>query len=426
MLDIDFTSIVDNPKISAIHIVSETPIDLSVNPISHQFSPQDVATTSDPQSFTVTNSSVSDVTINTVTLSGADPGEFATTLLDGTVVSGNGNINFDATFSPTSVTPATKEAQLTISHSGSGSPLVINLSGEAVDPVSCPAAGTSCDDGDPSTVNDVEDGNCNCAGTPVVSGSGIYINAGGPSQTTGGSTWEADQHFSGGETYLKSRNIANTEDDVLYHTERYGNFQYSIPVTNGSYTVNLLFAEIFYVGSKFEIGKRVFNVDIEGLPVLTNFDINAENAPSTKATAVIKSFSVSVSDGMLDIDFISVVDNAKISAISVLSNGSSPAIVSTPPPAKNNNELPDELAKAKYKVFPNPSNSYVTIQTSAAHEVDKIHVINMLGQQMNTPFTRDSNGFVVDVTTVYSGYYFIILMGKDKILYRMKLAINKE
>jgi len=30
----------------------------------------------------------------------------------------------------------------------------------------CPIAGTPCDDGDPATVNDVEDGLCNCAGTP--------------------------------------------------------------------------------------------------------------------------------------------------------------------------------------------------------------------------------------------------------------------
>ncbi|MEM6965618.1 MAG: lectin-like protein, partial [Bacteroidota bacterium] len=34
-------------------------------------------------------------------------------------------------------------------------------------PVSCPDAGTLCDDGDATTENDVEDGNCNCAGTPV-------------------------------------------------------------------------------------------------------------------------------------------------------------------------------------------------------------------------------------------------------------------
>lgn len=32
--------------------------------------------------------------------------------------------------------------------------------------VSCPSMGTPCDDNDPSTYNDVEDGNCNCSGTP--------------------------------------------------------------------------------------------------------------------------------------------------------------------------------------------------------------------------------------------------------------------
>ena len=34
----------------------------------------------------------------------------------------------------------------------------------------CPAAGTACDDSDPNTTNDVEDGNCNCAGTPSSGG----------------------------------------------------------------------------------------------------------------------------------------------------------------------------------------------------------------------------------------------------------------
>ena len=34
-------------------------------------------------------------------------------------------------------------------------------------PIPCPIAGTTCDDGDASTENDVEDGNCNCAGTPI-------------------------------------------------------------------------------------------------------------------------------------------------------------------------------------------------------------------------------------------------------------------
>jgi len=33
--------------------------------------------------------------------------------------------------------------------------------------INCPAAGTPCDDNDPTTQNDVEDGNCGCAGTPI-------------------------------------------------------------------------------------------------------------------------------------------------------------------------------------------------------------------------------------------------------------------
>ena len=33
---------------------------------------------------------------------------------------------------------------------------------------SCLPAGTPCDDGDATTENDEEDGNCNCVGTPIV------------------------------------------------------------------------------------------------------------------------------------------------------------------------------------------------------------------------------------------------------------------
>ncbi len=42
----------------------------------------------------------------------------------------------------------------------------------------CPPAGTPCDDGNPQTQNDVEDGNCNCAGTPVTTASCELITNG--------------------------------------------------------------------------------------------------------------------------------------------------------------------------------------------------------------------------------------------------------
>lgn len=43
---------------------------------------------------------------------------------------------------------------------------------DCLDPV-CPERGTDCDDGDPTTLNDVEDGFCNCHGTPETTNSCI-------------------------------------------------------------------------------------------------------------------------------------------------------------------------------------------------------------------------------------------------------------
>jgi hypothetical protein len=74
----------------------------------------------------------------------------------------------------------------------------------------------------------------------------ILINAGGPTIIDcQNRTWMTDSYFSGGSTYSVSNiDIMNTEDDVLYGSERYGNFVYQIPIPTGSYSVILHFAEI--------------------------------------------------------------------------------------------------------------------------------------------------------------------------------------
>ena len=142
--------------------------------------------------------------------------------------------------------------------------------------------------------------------------SAIRLNAGGGSFTTGsGNVFAADQHFSSSKTYSYTTGISNTTDDALYQTERYGpNFSYSIPVPSGTYTVKLHFAEAFFTVS----GKRVFNVNVEGSPFLTNYDIYAD---AGSATAVVKQLEVSVTDGTLNLSFTGTVENAKINAIEI-------------------------------------------------------------------------------------------------------------
>jgi hypothetical protein len=75
----------------------------------------------------------------------------------------------------------------------------------------------------------------------------ILINCGGLGFTeqAGVRVWKADQYFHGGNTYVDGgSDIEGTDDDILYISERNGNFYYAIPVKPATYEVNLHFAEL--------------------------------------------------------------------------------------------------------------------------------------------------------------------------------------
>ncbi|MEG3660185.1 PQQ-dependent sugar dehydrogenase, partial [Arenibacter palladensis] len=166
----------------------------------------------------------------------------------------------------------------------------------------------------------------NVAGLPVSTASypfstvnSVRINVGGPQVTLGEASFEVDQYFTGGSLFSSAVPIAGTSDDAMYQTERYGAFAYEVPVPiSGEYDIRLHFAELYFgVGSQSGgPGSRVFNVNIEGTPVLTNFDILTETDP---ATALQKEFdNVSITDGFATIQFLKVIENAKLSGIEIL------------------------------------------------------------------------------------------------------------
>ncbi len=142
----------------------------------------------------------------------------------------------------------------------------------------------------------------------------IRVNAGGPAYTDpAGQAWSADQGFSGGSGFATTSPIAGTTSAPLYQSERYntGALGYSFAVPNGTYTVTLKFAEIFFTSP----GSRVFNVAINGQPVLANFDIVAAAGGAFKA--VDRSYTVAVTNGKVDVQLAPVVQNPKISAIEI-------------------------------------------------------------------------------------------------------------
>jgi hypothetical protein len=169
-----------------------------------------------------------------------------------------------------------------------------------------------------------------CGSAPPPPPPGYRVNAGGPA-VSGSPTWTADTSGSpspyvngGSSTFSTSASINVGDASIpagtpasLFQSERYDNaggtsMQWSFPVAPGTHEVRLYFAEIFFTAA----GSRVFDLSIEGNVVLNDYDIVADVGPFA---GVMKSFVVS-SDSTLNIDFDSVVENSKISAIEIISS----------------------------------------------------------------------------------------------------------
>lgn len=150
---------------------------------------------------------------------------------------------------------------------------------------------------------------------PPTTFSPLYINAGGPAYfDPQGVSWAGDTAFTKGDTWSTIQRVTNTSSPTIYETCRYGIFDYLLPVPNGKYMVTLKFAEI----SKFGAGERQFNVQINGVPVLTNFDIIA--AVGAPFVAIDETFSATVSNGVLVLGFTAgAADLPLINAIQVVS-----------------------------------------------------------------------------------------------------------
>lgn len=149
--------------------------------------------------------------------------------------------------------------------------------------------------------------------------------------TLGGQLWQSDN----GVVTISTSNATTSADieqstdlDVIYQSERWKNqdFGYDFFISNGSYLVELHFAEIYYVstggGSGNQgAGVRVFDVDIEGTEVLSNYDINDEvtkaGLDNSLPTALVESFiNIPVTDNMLELDFKKGIgDNPKVSGV---------------------------------------------------------------------------------------------------------------
>ena len=169
-----------------------------------------------------------------------------------------------------------------------------------------------------------------------LAGEAIRINVGGQEHTdVDGNVFLADQFFNAGSnaggtnddvfivgTGTNASND-NDADDVLFQTNRFDdNLTYQIPVENGIYNLRLHFAETFFNAEN----ERVFDVAVEGVEVLDNYDIFGTRfnafTPGHDASIFEEFFLIEVTDGFLTLNLESQgadgINNALLSAIEVL------------------------------------------------------------------------------------------------------------
>jgi beta-galactosidase len=161
---------------------------------------------------------------------------------------------------------------------------------------------------------------------------------------TGNRIWQPDQPYRTGSwgsiggqpfkisgntrlPYGSDKNITGTDNDPIYQTQQTGITAYRLDLPNGEYEVSLHFAELQGVkgkdlvynlsdsSKKDQSPHRRFNVYVNNVRVLENFDIAAQYGP---AIPVIKKHTLSIKDGEgIQISFKAVEGEPVLNAIRV-------------------------------------------------------------------------------------------------------------
>lgn len=129
-----------------------------------------------------------------------------------------------------------------------------------------------------------------------------------------GRTWQPDALYAdGGNTWRSTAQISGTTDPALFQSERWGVRGYRLPVpAPGTYRVTLNEAELYWDGS--EPGQRVFDVTAEGRTVAEAVDIASAVGVRAAHRVVVEA---EVSDGVLDLGFVTRVDQPKVASLMV-------------------------------------------------------------------------------------------------------------
>jgi hypothetical protein len=130
-----------------------------------------------------------------------------------------------------------------------------------------------------------------------------------------GAVWQPDDFVMGGELIIRNELAAGTADPELYRGERFGHFDYAIPVPAGKYKVTMYFREGYFT----QAGGRVFNVFTEGRTLLRDFDILRETGGQPHPVTRVFHNLEPNAQGVINLLFLPITNYPVLNAIEVAS-----------------------------------------------------------------------------------------------------------
>jgi len=213
-------------------------------------------------------------------------------------------------------------------------------------------------------------------------------------------------HYSG-RIINHSVEIAGTDDDYVFQTDKSGINSYKFKVPNGVYNLEFLFAE----NDNNRTGTRTFNIIAEGKIIESDLDVYSRVGENTMYS--IKR-DVNVEDEVIDIYFEQNVDSTFINAI--ILNQISTGV----------NDKQDNLINDNFKLFqnyPNPFNGITQIQFILNQNDDlSFEIFDSLGRQIYSNYLGETEAGAHSVewgglsnsnTPVSSGVYYYKFKGNN-------------
>ncbi len=170
----------------------------------------------------------------------------------------------------------------------------------------------------------------------------VRILAGSPTERSVdrfGTEWMGDRYFLGGdqnvvrfgsqERAVRHPIILGAPDQTLFRSFRAGDFSYRIPLPPGSYEMRLYFSEVVLTMGDYGEGaenQRVFDVNLNGRPLLPFFDIFSDAGGADTADIRIFENVSPEPDGFLKLAFRPVREMAWLNAIELIPNPTGKAL----------------------------------------------------------------------------------------------------